>query len=65
METLTITSKEYADLNGVSVRYVNQCLSDGKILPDMVGFRKAGGTWLIQVLKSEKYFVPNLELPKE
>ena len=64
MTTITITSKEYADLNGISVRHVNQSLSDCKLLKDMVGFRKAGGTWLIQVINSEKYLLPYLEVTK-
>jgi hypothetical protein len=53
MKTITITSKEYAELHGlVTQRWVNECLSKGVGLPFMLSFRKSGGTWLIDVLKS-------------
>lgn len=52
MRTITITSKEYAERYGCSQRFVNQKLSDGIGMPYMVSYRKAGGTWLVEVLVS-------------
>lgn len=51
MSTITITSKEYADLYGCSQRYVNNQANKSKPLKHVFGVRQSGATWLLEVDK--------------
>jgi hypothetical protein len=50
VHTKIITVQEYATRYGCSPRFVQQNLNAGIGMIGMVTFRKAGNTWLIEVL---------------
>jgi len=50
--TKIITVQEYATRYGCSPRFVQNKLKDGIGMIGMVSFRKAGNTWLIEILLS-------------
>jgi hypothetical protein len=52
MKGKTITVQEYAKLYGCTARRVQQSLANNTGLTGMIGWRKAGNTWLITVLMS-------------
>lgn len=51
MRTITITANEYAQLYGCTPRNVIKNLNNGIGMAHMRSFRKAGGSWLIDVSK--------------
>jgi len=52
MKTRYVTVNEYAARYGCTPRFIQQNLQNGNAMLGMVSFRKAGHTWLIEVLTS-------------